>query len=225
MENLFKKHPISPNKKGDASVMMTILVYFGRPQAQTQDPSMTWSNFYPLLSVHFIRKWIILVTQDKFKTLCSDMLWRPFRCILVHFGAPHVQPHDSMTPWPLHDWLWLLSLFKCPLNPEMDHISHSEQIRNTLHCHAMMATLVHFGAFWCTSCAAPWPPNDLLWLLSSFKCPFNLEINHISHWGQIRNTLLCHAMIAQLVHFGAFWCTSCVTPELLHDLLWLLSSF
>ena len=66
--------------------------------------------------------------------------------------------------------------------------------------------LIHFGAFWCTPCSTPWPLHDLLWLLWSFKCPFTLEINHISHSGQIRNTLLCQAMVTSLVHFVPFLC-------------------
>ena len=94
-----------------------------------------------------VKKWIILVTWDKFKTLCSVMLWWPFWCMLVHFGA-----------------------------------------------------------FWCTSCATPWPHNDLHWLIYSSKCPFTPEIVHISHSGQIWNNLLCHAMDTILVHYGALWC-------------------
>ena len=116
---------------------------------------MTCSDSYPLSSVHLIKKWIILVTQDKFEILFSVMLWKPLWCILVNFGAFGCTP--CVTLWPLHDLLSLLSSFKCPLNAKMDHISHSGQIRNTLLWHAMETTLVHFGLFWCTTWATPWP--------------------------------------------------------------------
>ena len=86
----------------------------------------------------------------------------------------------------------------------------------------MVSILVHFGAFWCTSCATPKPLQDLLWLLYPSRCPFNPRMDHISHSGKIRNSLLCHAI---LVHFGAFWCMSWASPWPLYDLLGLLSSF
>ena len=60
---------------------------------QPCDPSMTCSDSYPLSSVHPNQKWIIIVTQDKFKTHCSAMLWWTFWCILVHFGDLNGQPH------------------------------------------------------------------------------------------------------------------------------------
>ena len=66
--------------------------------------------------------------------------------------------------------------------------------------------LVHFGSFWCTSSATPWPLHDLLGLLSTSKCPFNPKMDHISHSWQNRNNLLCHAMETTLVHFDQFWC-------------------
>ena len=135
-----------------------ILVHFGAHHVQPHDPSMTCSDSYPLSSVHLILKWIILVTQDKFETLCSVMLWRPLWCILVHFGAFWCT--SCLTPWPLHDLLWLLYPFKCSFTPEMDHIGHSEQIRNTLLSHGTVTILVHFSPFWCTSWATPQP----LWI-------------------------------------------------------------
>ena len=88
------------------------------------------------------------------------------------------------TPWTLHNLLWLLYPSRCPFHPEMDYISHSGWIQNSLLCHAMMTILVHFGASYVR-------PFDLLWLLSSFRCLFNPEIDHISHSGQIQNTKLC----------------------------------
>ena len=133
----------------------SVLVHFGAPHVQPHDPSMTCSDSYPLSSVHLIKKWIILVTQDKFEILFSVMLWKPLWCILVNFGAFGCTP--CATLWPLHDLLSLLSSFKCPLNAKMDHISHSGQIRNTLLWHAMETTLVHFGLFWCTTWATPRP--------------------------------------------------------------------
>ena len=131
------------------------------------------------------------------------MLWGPFWCILVHFGAFWYA--SCVTLWPHNDLHWLLYPSKCPFTPEMNHISHSVQIWNTLLCHGMDTILVHFGAFWCTSCATQWPLHDLLWLLFPFKCPFIPEMDHISYSGQIRNALLSHGTVTILVHFGPFW--------------------
>ena len=89
----------------------------------------------------------------------------------------------------------------------MDHTSHSEQIRNTLLCHAMDTILEHFGAFCCILVhlgaphVQPHGPS-----MTCTKRPFTPEMGHISHSGQIRNTLLCHAMDTILMRFGAFWC-------------------
>ena len=69
------------------------------------------------------------------------------------WGKPKCMCISCVTPWPLHDFSWLLSPFECPFNPEWDHISHSGQIWNTLLCHDMVTILVHFGPFWCTSWA------------------------------------------------------------------------
>ena len=99
---------------------------------------------------------------------------------------------------------------KCPFYQEMDDISHSGRIKNTLLCQAI---LVRFSAFWCTSCATLWPHNDLHWLLYPSKCPFTPEMDHISHSGQIRDTLLWNEMETTLMHFGPFWCTSWATPR------------
>ena len=66
----------------------------------------------------------------------------------------------------------------------------------------MVTILVHFGAFWCTSCVTPRSLHDLLWLLSPIKCPFNPEKDHISHSGHIRNTF---ALSCYGDHFGPFW--------------------
>ena len=63
--------------------METILVHFGVPHEQPYHPSMTSSDFYPLLSVHLTQKWIMIVTQDKFEIL---LLSHAMVTILVHFG-------------------------------------------------------------------------------------------------------------------------------------------
>ena len=62
--------------------METILVRFGAPHVQPHDPSMAWSDSYPLLSVHLIQKWITFVTQDKIEILCCHAM----ETTLVHFG-------------------------------------------------------------------------------------------------------------------------------------------
>ena len=98
-----------------------------------------------------IQKWITFFTQDIFKILCSVMVQWPFLCILVHFDA--FWCIQCVTPWLVHDLLWLPSPFKCPLTPEMDYISHSGQIQNTLLRHGtvtFLCILVHSDAFWCT---------------------------------------------------------------------------
>ena len=124
-----------------------------------------------------------------------------FWCILVNFVAFCCTL--CATPWPLYDLLWLLSRFKRLFTPEMDHISHSGQIRNTLLCHVTVNILVHFVAFCCTLCATPWPLHNLFWLLSLFKCPSNPKIDHIGQLGQIWNTF------ARSWYFDLsdpFWC-------------------
>ena len=126
--------------------MVTILVHlakFGCTSCSTPWPL----HDLPWFLSPLIQKWITFFTQDIFKILCSVMVQWPFLCILVHFDA--FWCIQCVTPWLVHDLLWLPSPFKCPLTPEMDYISHSGQIQNTLLCHAMETTLVHFGQFWC----------------------------------------------------------------------------
>ena len=61
---------------GDHSVpFWSILAHFGSPHVRPKDPSKTWSDSYPLSSVHLIQKKIMLVTQDKCETICSVLLW------------------------------------------------------------------------------------------------------------------------------------------------------
>ena len=115
----------------------SILVYI---MGDPHHPSMTGSDFYPLSSAHFIQKWVILVTQDKFET---PLLCWPFGSILVHFGLFWCT--SWVAPPPVHDCFWLLSPFKCPSNPEMDHISHWGHIQKkfSLSCYGD-----HLGPFW-----------------------------------------------------------------------------
>jgi len=150
-----------------------------------------------------IQKWIILVTQDKFKTLCSVLLWGLFWSILVHFGAHPVQPHDptmtctdSSTLPSVHllqKWIVLVTQDKF------------EILRSVMQWTPFWCIIMHFLTFWCTLCATPWPLHDLLWLLYPFKCPFIPEMELSSHSGQIRNALLSHGTVTILVFFGAFW--------------------
>ena len=122
---------------------------------QPHGPCMTCSDSSALPNVHLLQKWITLVTQDKFRNtlLCDAMV--TILCFLVHFGAFWCA--SCATPWPLHDLLWLLYPSKCPFTPEMDHMSHSGQIRNTFLCDGTVTISVYFGPFWCTSWATPWP--------------------------------------------------------------------
>ena len=201
----------------------SILVHFGAPHVRPHDPSMNWSDSYLLLSVHLIQKKIILVTQDKFETVCSVMLWCPSWSILVHSGAFWCT--SCATPWPLHDLLWLLSSFKCSFNPKMDHISHSEQIRNTWLSHSMETILLHFGPFWCilvhfgvSHFGAPhvWPHDPFMTFPDSYPLSsVHLIQNEIILVTQdkFETLLLCHDMVTILVHFGPFWCTSWATPR------------
>ena len=66
--------------------MVTILVHFGARHERPHDPFMTGSDSCSLTSVHLTQKWIMLVTQDRFKTL---LLCHAMVTMLVHFGAPH----------------------------------------------------------------------------------------------------------------------------------------
>ena len=120
---------------------------FGAPHVRPHNPSMTCSDSYPLSSVHLIQKWILLVTQEKFKILCSVMLGQPFWCILVHFSAAHVQPRDpSMTcsdSYPLSSvhiilkWIILVTQHKF------------EELCSVMPYRPFGCILVHSGAFWC----------------------------------------------------------------------------
>ena len=52
----------------------SILMHFGAPNVRPHDSSRTCSDSYTLSSVHLFKKWITLVTQDKFEILCSVMV-------------------------------------------------------------------------------------------------------------------------------------------------------
>ena len=83
-------------------------------------------------------------------------------------------------------------------------VAHEDNSGEVHNSDVMLCYCDHFGSFWCTSCATLQPLHDLFWLLSLFKCPFTPEMDHISHSGQICNTLLSHGTVTILVHFGAF---------------------
>ena len=111
-----------------------------------------------------------------------------FLCVLVHFGAPHGQPHDPSMTCSESPSLSSVHLFQ-------KWITSVTQNKFEMLC-LVMVHLVHFGA-------TPWPLHDLLWLLYPLKCPFIPETDHISHWGQIWDVLLSHGTVTILVHFGA----------------------
>ena len=148
--------------------MMTILVHFGAPHGRPHDPSMTGSDSSPLSSVHLTQKWIMLVTQDKFETL---LLNHAMVTILVYFGPFWCT--SWATPQPLHDWFWLLSPFKCPFNPEMDHDSYLGQIQNTL---AQSCYGDYFGPFWSILMHLMGDPTTPPWLvLTSFLFQVSIQ--------------------------------------------------
>ena len=119
----------------------SILVHSGAPHGRPYDPSMTSSDSYPFSSAHSIQKWVILVTQDKFKKI----------------------------------------LLSC----------------------AMVTIMVHFGPFWCTSCATPRPLCTDSYSLSSIHV-IQKEIKYETP-DKFGTLLLCHEMVTILVHFGPFW--------------------
>ena len=89
--------------------------------------------------------------------LYNDMVtilvhYGPFWCIFVHFGAPHVWPHDhSMT---CTDSYLLLSVHL--IQKEFIEVT-PVKFKTLLNCHDMVTILVHFDPFWCTLWATPWP--------------------------------------------------------------------
>ena len=96
-------------------------------------------------------KMVTIAWQNKVFQICPEWL-------MVRFGAPHVRSHDpSMTSS-------LSSSFKCPFTPEMDYISYSGLIRNTLLLHAMVTNLVLFGPFLCILMHLMCNPMTFPWL-------------------------------------------------------------
>ena len=145
----------------------SILVHFGAPHIMCNPMTPPWRQ-YPLSSVHLIQRKMIKDTPDKFKSVCSIMLWWTFWSILGIWST------SCATPWPLHEFYWLLNLFKCPCYPKKDDMSHSGQIAWSWygdHFGPFWSILIYFGTFQCTSCATPWPLHELYWLLNLFKCP------------------------------------------------------
>ena len=127
---------------------LRILVHLESPNAQPPEPSITCSDSYSLSSVHLIKKLIILVIQIQNTLLCYALVtiavhFCAFLCILLHFGPPHAQPHDSSMTRSEHNPLSSQS------NPEIDQIGHSGQIWKTFafSCNfcPLLSILVHFG--------------------------------------------------------------------------------
>ena len=76
----------------------------------------------------------------------------PFWCVLVHFGAPHVWPHDPSMACTDSYRLSSVNL----IQKKIIWVTQ-DKFEKLLKCHDMVTILVHFGPFWCTSCATPWP--------------------------------------------------------------------
>ena len=73
---------------------------------------------------------------------------------------------------------------------------------------------IHFGAFWCASYHVQ-PHNPSMTSISPFKCPSNPEKDNKSYSRQIQISLLYHAMVKILVHFGHlvhFMCNPMTPP-------------
>ena len=78
------------------------------------------------------------------------MLWCPFWSILVHFGAPHVQPlNPSMTCTVSY------SLSGVHVIQKKFIIVTLDKFEKRLLCHDMVTILVHFVPFWCTLWVTP----------------------------------------------------------------------
>ena len=69
----------------------------------------------------------------------------------------------------------------------------------------LWCNLVHFVAFCSSSCATPWSLHDLFWLLSPFRCPSNLEIDHVIHVGHSGPIWKSFALSCYFDHSGLFW--------------------
>ena len=134
------------------------------------------------------------------------MLWWLFWSILVHFDAPHGQPHNpSVTgtnTFPLSSvhstqkWIMLVT---------------QDKFETLLLNHAMVTILVHFGA------PHGWPHHPSMTCSDSYP----LSSFHLNQKWMIfvtediskRIILWCHAMVTIWIHFGPFWCISWATPQ------------
>ena len=155
------------------NAIVTIFVAFWCISQATPRSYMSWSDSYPLPSVHLIQKKIIFDIQDKFETVCYTMLWRPFWSIFIRFGAFWCTSYA--TPWPLRDFYWLFSPFKCPPNLEKYLVSHLGQIWNCLLYHAMVSILVHIGPFWWYLVHLMCDPMTPRWLVLT-PIPFQMSM-------------------------------------------------
>ena len=82
---------------------------------------------------------------------CSDHLDQ-FWSILVHFGASHGRPcNPSMTVSDSYPLLCVHLIQKLIIFVTEDIF------KKVILGHAMVTIWIHFGPFWCTSCATPQP--------------------------------------------------------------------
>ena len=90
---------------------------------------------------------------------------------------------------------------------EMDHISHSGQIQNTLLCHAMVTILVHVSPFWCILVHIMCNPMTPQWLaLTHLLFQVSIYSRNSSYWS-LRTNLKQFALSCYGHHFSALWCT------------------
>ena len=76
------------------------------------------------------------------------------------------------------------------------------------------SVFIHFGAIWCASYYVQ-PHDPSMTSISPFKCPSNPEKDNKSYSTQIQISLLYHAMVNILVHFGHlvhFMCNPMTPP-------------
>ena len=123
-----------------------ILMHFGDLMSNPMSPP--WLALTPIpfqMSIYSRNgSYLTLKTNSKYFALsCSIMAWWPFWSVLVHFVAFCCTSYAM--PWPLYELFRLLSPFKCPSNPEIDHVGHSGWICKTF---AVSCYFDHFGLFW-----------------------------------------------------------------------------
>ena len=81
------------------------------------------------------------------KKLCLVILWSLSGSILVHSWSTLVRLMNDLTT--LHDWFWLLSPFRCPLNHN-NHIDHCGFILITFFGQWLVTIKAYFHPFWST---------------------------------------------------------------------------